>query len=370
MSHRLFLYGTLRDPELYAIVAGRPLDGRPVTLAGHRVAWAQEESFPLILEDPDATAKGLVVEVDDAAKARMDFYELGFHYTLRPVTPSDGAEALVYFPDDGLWRVGASWSLSDWQRDFGAHAREAADEYMRLMGRLSPEAAAAAFPQVRMRAFSRLRARAAPTPQAFRPELTAADVRVATSDQPYTRYFAVREDALSFPTFAGGQSAVIDRASFMGGDAVTVLPYDPATDHVLVIRQFRHGPFVRTDANPWTLEPAAGRIDPGESAEETARRELHEETGVAALRLLKVADYYPSPGAFSEFITSFVALADLSGRDGRTDGVADEHEDIMSHVISFDHLMELIARGAASTAPLILSAFWLAGRRDALRAAH
>lgn len=373
MTTPIFLYGTLRDPALFAIVGGAALAGRPATLADHATAWAEDEAFPLIFEQPGGQAEGMLVEAGDAVRERLDFYELGFHYTLRPVRAvSDGAEvdALVYFPDDGIWRRGAPWSLADWQRRFGEHAREAAEEYMRLFGRLTPEAAAAAFPQIRMRAFSRLRARTAPTPQAFRPEMTADAVQVARSEQPYTRYFAVREEDLSFPTFSGGRSDTINRASFMGGDAVTVLPYDPASDSVLVIRQFRHGPFVRGDGNPWSLEPAAGRIDPDETAEDTALRELREETGVTAERLFKVADYYPSPGAYSEFLTSFVALADLSGYDGRTDGLAEEHEDIMSHVIPFEQLMELIESGAANTAPLVISALWLALRRDSLRGAH
>jgi nudix-type nucleoside diphosphatase (YffH/AdpP family) len=155
----------------------------------------------------------------------------------------------------------------------------------------------------------------------------------------------------------------------MGGDAVTVLPYDPRTDNVLIVRQFRHGVFVRGDANPWTLEPPAGRIDPGESPEETAMRELREETGVTEAKLHKVADYYPSPSAFSEYITSFVALTDLAGLDGLTAGLDTEHEDILSHVIGFGRLMELIESGAANSGPLVISAFWLASRRDTLRSA-
>lgn len=370
MNQALFLYGTLCDPQLFQIVGGAALSGRSAVLEGHRSVWAKGESFPLIVEDAGATAEGLLVEVDDETKMRLDFYELGFHYNLRPVTARvahDQIPALVYFPDAGIWETGNAWSLPDWQRIFGAVTREAAGEYMRLHGRLSPETAAAEFPQIRMRAASRVRAMELSSPSALAPAMSASDVRIEASRQPYTRFFALREDDLSFPRFDGKHSRMITRASFLSGDAVTVLPYDPRRDAVLVVRQFRHGPFARGDTNPWTLEPAAGRIDPGESPEEAAKRELFEETGLRADVLHHVGDYYPSPGACSEFLVSFVAIADLSERDGATAGLEEEEEDIMSHVIAFEDLMTLVETGAANTGPLILSAFWLARHRELLR---
>ena len=43
---------------------------------------------------------------------------------------------------------------------------------------------------------------------------------------------------------------------------------------------------------------------------DTARREAREESGLALGALHKVADYYPSPGAVTEYLYSFVAEAD------------------------------------------------------------
>ena len=51
----------------------------------------------------------------------------------------------------------------------------------------------------------------------------------------------------------------VNRAVFISGDAVTVLPYDPRRDRVLLIEQFRAGPFARGDDQPWLLEAIAGR---------------------------------------------------------------------------------------------------------------
>ena len=370
-THRIFLYGTLLDPVLFEIVGGQPLSGRSGVLAGHAVHWAQDESFPLIRASEAGHATGLVVEVDDAARGRLDFYELGFGYTLETREVAiDGAaqEALVYFPEPERWPLGPRWSLGDWQAAFGPLTRVAAAEYMGLSARMAPEEAAACFGQIRARAASRLRAEAAPSPDPFG-GLPERAPEIAETGHPYTGFFGVREDRMAFPTFDGGLSAPVTRSTWLGADAVTVLPYDPVRDCVLMIRQFRHGAFSRGDPNPWCLEPVAGRIDPGESAEGAAERELVEEAGVRASRLIRIAGYYPTPAAVSEHLTSYVAVADLGAADGRVGGMAGEAEDIMTHVLPFDEAFALIESGAANTGPLILSLNWLALNRQSLRPA-
>ncbi len=362
MTRPLFLFGTLLDPELFEIVSGAPLTARPARLRGASAHWVAGESFPVLKPVPDQTAEGILVWPDATMRERLDFYELGFGYGVdtRNLDTDEGqVEADVYVPETN-WPVGAPWSLEEWQTRHGALTRLAAREYMRLVGTHAPEAAARAFPQIRMRAASRLRAQADPSPETFTPRMSGRTVTPERTEQPYIDYFAVREDWLSFPSFDGGQGDIVKRASFLGGDAVTVLPYDPTTDSVLMIRQFRHGPFVRGDLNAWTLEPAAGRIDPGETPEDTAKRELAEETGVTAGALHLVGRYYPSPGAYSEYLYSYVAIADLSTADGDFGGLEDEAEDIMNHVLPLDAAKDLIQSGAANTAPLILSLTWLA----------
>ena len=81
------------------------------------------------------------------------------------------------------------------------------------------------------------------------------------------------EPALRAPLFGGGQSAPLLREVFVATDAALVLPYDPLRDRVLLVEQFRMGPYGRGDPRPFLLEPVAGRIDAGETPEEAARRE-------------------------------------------------------------------------------------------------
>jgi nudix-type nucleoside diphosphatase (YffH/AdpP family) len=137
---------------------------------------------------------------------------------------------------------------------------------------------------------------------------------------------------------------------------------------VLLIEQFRAGPMARGDAGAWHLEAMAGRIDAGETPEQAGRREAVEEAGLALGDLLEVASYYPSPGAKAEYLYSYVGLVDLPDGAAGIFGEAEEAEDIRGHLISFDHMMDLVSSGEIANAPLILTALWLQRERARLRA--
>lgn len=366
---RVFLYGTLRDPDLLEIVSGARIATERAVLPDHEALAVDGGAYPLIRSEPGRRAEGLLIDVGGTPLERLDFYETGFGYVRRGVSvEADGGrlDADVWFPPEGLSGEGP-WRLDDWQAQFAPLVRETAREYLRLFGRRAPEEAARHWDAIRPRAFSRLRAKRDPSPTGPGPEMSVKGLHLASDDQPYMAFFALREDRLRFPMFGGGRSEEVTRISFVAADAVTVLPYDPVRDSVLLLRQFRHGPFVRDDANPWTLEPVAGRIDPDETPEETARREMREETGIEVGRLEFMSAYYPSPGAFSEHVVSYLGLADLDGLDGEVRGLESEAEDIMLHVVGFEDLMGMIASGVANTGTLVLSALWLARERERIR---
>jgi nudix-type nucleoside diphosphatase (YffH/AdpP family) len=135
----------------------------------------------------------------------------------------------------------------------------------------------------------------------------------------------------------------------------------------MLIEQFRIGPYERNDPCPWLLEPVAGRIDGGETGETTAVREAVEEAGLKLDRVERIAGYYPSPGCSSEFLESFVGIADLPDGIEGLGGVADEQEDIRSHVLPFEAALRLVETGEANNGPLILSLLWLQRERSRLR---
>ena len=195
------------------------------------------------------------------------------------------------------------------------------------------------------------------------------EVTVHGREEPFAGFFAVEVAQISHRRFDGGMSPVLRREIFLQGDAVTVLPYDPLRDRVLVIEQMRMGPLGRGDPLPWQIEAIAGRIDPGETPEDCARREAVEEAGLRLGRLEKVADYYPSPGAISEFIYSYVAICDLPDGVAGLFGAEAEAEDIRAMLLSHAELMAAVARGEIGNAPLLLTALWLDRERSRLRGA-
>jgi nudix-type nucleoside diphosphatase (YffH/AdpP family) len=159
----------------------------------------------------------------------------------------------------------------------------------------------------------------------------------------------------------------LKRSGFVGADAAIVLPYDPKTDRVLLIEQFRFGPFLRDDPNPWMMEPIAGRIDLNEEPEQTAYRESLEEAGIVLYDILKVHSGYASPGANTEYFHIFVGLAAIEKNSGILGGLASESEDIKGHVMSFEKFFAMLQAGELPVSPLALAGYWLANNRPRLR---
>ena len=249
-----------------------------------------------------------------------------------------------------------------------AEAVATAHDIMALYGVKTARDVQARTGSMAVRGAARVRA-AASGPTRLRYAAAAGDVAVIARREPYARFFSVEEYDLRHRRFDGATSPLVTRAAFISGDAVTVLPYDPERDRVLVVEQFRAGPFARGDAHPWQIEAIAGRIDPGETPQDAARREATEEAGLTLDALLDVAQYYPSPGICAEYLYSYVAVTNLADDAEGFFGVEGEAEDIRAHLMSFDDLMALVASGEVANAPLILTAFWLAARRHSLRGA-
>ena len=92
-----------------------------------------------------------------------------------------------------------------------------------------------------------------------------------------------------------------------------------------------------------------------------------EEAGLVLGALEKVAEYYPTPGAVTEYLYSYVAMADLPDGVAGVFGAAEEAEDIKGHLLSFDRLVEVMAAGEIGNAPLLLTVLWLQRERARLR---
>jgi nudix-type nucleoside diphosphatase (YffH/AdpP family) len=177
--------------------------------------------------------------------------------------------------------------------------------------------------------------------------------------RPYTDYFAMRDFRLRYRKFDGTMSAEVSRAAFVSGDASLVLPYDPRTDQILVLEQFRMAPFARGDKNPWLYEPVAGMIDLGETPQDCAIREAKEEADLDISHLIPISKSYPSPGGSTTFFHSFLGLCNLDNYNTKIGGVADENEDIRPHILPADQAIDMAIQGGFRALPLAMMVLWL-----------
>jgi len=369
----LFVYGTLAHLPLLNIVLGRGSEAGQAdvaTLADFTPFWVSGQAYPMLAAQKGATATGLLLtNLTDQDLARLDFYEGGFDYTLKPVTvktPRGETSAEVYLPDQEPAR-GAAWRLSDWQAEWGAITVRAAEEVMAYFGQIATDELARRFAAIRRRAASYVRGQT----EASRPtRYDRSDVTVTQKRLPYSNFYAVQEYDLQHRQFDGDTSPEMERAVFVACDAAIVLPYDPRRDCVLLVEQFRIGAYARGADQPWLLEPVAGHVDIGETPEQAAKRETLEEAGVELSSLIPICQAYPSPGDSTEFYHMYLGLCDLQGAGGTVAGVVSEQEDILCHILSFEELMAFVENGpGANVLPLVTAAYWLARNRDRVRQA-
>ena len=185
--------------------------------------------------------------------------------------------------------------------------------------------------------------------------------------QVYNGFFSVEEHDISFKKFDGFESKVVTRCALVSSDAVIVLPYDPKNDRVLLVEQFRTGPYVKGDANPWVLEPIAGLIDVGETPEEAGLRETKEEACLDLERMELVARSYPSPGISTEFFHQYIGIVSLPESTDVIAGRKTENEDIRSHIFTLEKFSGMISSGEINVGPAILLGLWLSNNRKRLR---
>lgn len=245
----------------------------------------------------------------------------------------------------------------------------AAREVAGYRGRLSAEAVAARMPMILSRAASKAAAAAHPAPATIRSAMPAGEVEVQMREASHEGFFLTETYELRHPGFQGGMSDTLRREVFVATDAAIVLPYDPVRDRVLLVEQFRMGPFGRGDPYPWVLEPVAGRVDAGETPEACARRECVEEAHLTLHGIEHVSSHYCTPGCSTEMFHCYVGLCDLPELARGLGGLETENEDIRTHVLSFEAGMDLVRTGEANIGPMILLFLWLQRERARLRGA-
>lgn len=146
------------------------------------------------------------------------------------------------------------------------------------------------------------------------------------------KVFSVDRDRVTLPN---GRAVTLDIVRHP--KSVVLVPI-PEPGHVILVRQYRHA----VNANLWELP--AGSLDPGETPEQAATRECHEEVGLVPQTVVRLAALYPTPGYCDEEMI-FFRLSALQTPPQDSPNQPDEDEDIQTRRVTLEEARTMVARG-------------------------
>lgn len=181
--------------------------------------------------------------------------------------------------------------------------------------------------------------------------MSGAGRRIVTRRVYEGKVLALDVDEVEEP---GGIRAIREVVRHRGSVACLAVHAD---ERVVLVRQYRYA----VDQAVWELP--AGRLDPGESPEAGARRELEEETGLAAGRLEPLSVFYTTPGFCDEAMHLFRAtqLASVPPRP-------EQDERIEVRTCSLDEAREMIGCGEVKEGKTLVALLLECERRREARA--
>ena len=155
--------------------------------------------------------------------------------------------------------------------------------------------------------------------------------RTLSSETVFTgKVFSVQSDRVRLPHGPEVLMHVVRHSPSVG-----LLPM-PDSNHIVLVRQYRY-PLDR-----WIWELPAGSIDPGETAEQAAVRECHEEIGQVPTKLERLGGFYPTPGYCDELMI-FYRLSGLEKPAHEAE--PDEDEDIEARIFTLTEARQLVLNG-------------------------
>jgi ADP-ribose pyrophosphatase len=161
--------------------------------------------------------------------------------------------------------------------------------------------------------------------------------KIRTLSSLYAKHFSAHLDTVRLRTGRATERIRIDHP-----EAAAVVPFLDG-QRILMVRQWRYA------IDRETLEIPAGKADPGEELETCAVRELQEETGYLAERLLHLFSYYPAIGYSNEIIRIYAASG-LTSQPTKLD--ADEIAGV--EVVALSRVQDLILEGVIADGKTVI----------------
>ncbi len=190
-------------------------------------------------------------------------------------------------------------------------------------------------------------------------------VQILAQDRVLDGFLAIDRYTIIHEQSNGSLSEPITRLVLERGDAAAVLPYNPETEQLVLVRQFRLPAFVRDGAG-WLWELIAGTCEPGRSPEDVARSEALEEAGLSLGALHPLATIYPSPGGSSERIALYWSDLRQAERVAAGGGLPASGEDIQVATLALDEALHMVRAGAIVDAKTIVALQQIALAGEAL----
>jgi len=164
---------------------------------------------------------------------------------------------------------------------------------------------------------------------------------------------------------AGARGRIVqEREVLRAGPCVAALAVDVERELLVLIRQFRLPAALATGRGD-LVEIVAGRVEPGEDAEAAVAREIAEEAGLSAGKIVRLFDFLPTPGIVDESATLFLVAVDASDLPEHG-GAPLENELTRPFTATIDEAVASLADPAPRNAYLLLALQWLALNRGRL----
>jgi ADP-ribose pyrophosphatase len=178
----------------------------------------------------------------------------------------------------------------------------------------------------------------------------AAKVKLLSSKKVYEGpVFSVYTDRVQEGEYRGRRDVIRHPGSIVVLGVEDESARDP---RLLLERQYRHV----TKTRIWEL--CAGRIDPGETQLDAAKRELLEETGYTAQVWKRAFRFYASPGFLDEQMHVFLASGLRKGK-----AQPEEDEQITTRLIPLSRAIKMAMTGTIYDAKTMAAILWYARRR-------
>lgn len=159
------------------------------------------------------------------------------------------------------------------------------------------------------------------------------------------KFISVRQDGIDYPNQTHQTWDIVIHPG-----AVAVIPLT-SQGEIILVEQYRRA------IGRITLEIPAGLLDPGETPEICAERELQEEIGYKAQTLIPLGAYYSSPGAYTEKVHLFLAKQLVESRL-----IAEDTDTIDIKVLPFQEALRWVEDGTICDAKTALAILKVGGQ--------